>query len=762
MTDTSLYDFLEPPTQAGDLGVLGHYRVISELGRGGMGFVFRAEDIKLKRSVALKVMNQKIAAVPNSRKRFLSEARAMAAVHHDNVATIFEVGESKGTPFMAMEMLAGQTLEKYNKTHGQIDFETVIEFAMQTARGLAAAHAKGIVHRDIKPANIWIQEGTDRIKILDFGLALASSPVDQLAGRGAVIGTPGYLAPEQARSDPMDDRSDLYSLGVVLYEMCTGKLPIQAKSVPGQLVSILAHRPLPIQELNPQIPQPLCDLIHKLLRKEPRSRPRSAEQLQVELARVEVECQKSTETALAINRLKEGLSEVVTKKSASGGFDAVGFESIGFDSGSSDEIEVVHDPLANLPAAPVVGLPSAVMTPPMSAATRPTKPVADGPAWHIYLPIAAIVAVVFVALPVLTFYFSSAGRSTEAYVVDLGNEPANVTGNVNSPSGGNPPKGNAGENQGQPNQQTSSPQPVQQQTQTKPPRDNDAGGSGKPQTPKQNGQGGRKNRKNDPKAGPDPAENSNSAGSDSEMESGAESSPSESGQPRSPGIDASPTDASPADATRRTDPSVPDPLDSAEPPVSPAVPTKWVAISTADGRGADAMVQNSGSDKLGERTTIGLRTRNGIEVTHSYLRFDLSQLKDTRAKIDKAGLILTVVGSKRPVDATIRVYGISEVGKWDESKLEWESTPSWDKAVKQIHQYPLLAEVTVDEMPADVDRDKNQIRISDPRLAKFLAEEGDLVTFGLAGEHGSMGMRFVSREKSSQDAPQLLVEVPLP
>ncbi|MGB7326267.1 MAG: serine/threonine-protein kinase, partial [Rubripirellula sp.] len=216
------YDFLESPTQAGDLGVLGHYRIISELGRGGMGFVFRAEDIKLKRSVALKVMNQKIAAVPNSRKRFLTEARSMAAIHHDNVVTIFEVGESKGTPFMAMEMLAGQTLESYNKSNPRTEFETIIEFASQIARGLAAAHAKGIVHRDIKPANIWIQEGAGRVKILDFGLALASTPVDQLAGRGAVIGTPGYLAPEQARSDPMDDRSDLYSLGVVLYEMCTG------------------------------------------------------------------------------------------------------------------------------------------------------------------------------------------------------------------------------------------------------------------------------------------------------------------------------------------------------------------------------------------------------------------------------------------------------------------------------------------------------------------------------------------------------------
>ncbi|MGI9471813.1 MAG: serine/threonine-protein kinase, partial [Rubripirellula sp.] len=164
----SSHDFLDPPTNDGDLGLLGHYRVLDELGKGGMGFVFRAQDVKLKRAVALKVMNQKIAATPNSRKRFIDEARAMAAVHHDNVVTIFEVGESKGTPFMAMEMLKGKTLESLNTSQERLGFEQVIDYARQISRGLAAAHHKGIVHRDIKPANIWIEAGTGRIKILDF------------------------------------------------------------------------------------------------------------------------------------------------------------------------------------------------------------------------------------------------------------------------------------------------------------------------------------------------------------------------------------------------------------------------------------------------------------------------------------------------------------------------------------------------------------------------------------------------------------------
>ncbi len=308
------HELLDPPENPGELGSLGSYRVISELGRGGMGFVFRAEDKRLKRTVALKVMNRKVAATPNSRARFISEARAMAAVHHDNVATIFEVGEHSGTPFMAMEMLKGKTLEEYKLNKERPSYEQIIRFAKETAQGLAAAHAQGIVHRDIKPANIWVEQDSERIKILDFGLALAQTPVDQLSGRGSVVGTPGYLSPEQARTEPLDDRSDLYSLGVVLYELATGKLPLRSSTVAGQLIAILAHKPQPIREINSSIPQPLADLIHKLLRKEPRNRVRSAADLLEELKQVEVECESKSEVALAINKLQMGLQEVVSKK----------------------------------------------------------------------------------------------------------------------------------------------------------------------------------------------------------------------------------------------------------------------------------------------------------------------------------------------------------------------------------------------------------------------------------------------------------------
>ncbi len=724
---TSLYDFLEPPTEPDDLGMLGHYRVISELGRGGMGFVFRAEDIKLKRTVALKVMNQKIAAIPNSRKRFLSEARSMAAVHHDNVVTIFEVGESNGTPFMAMEMLAGQTLEAYNKLNPNLGFEAVIEFATQIARGLEAAHSKGIIHRDIKPANIWIQEGTSRIKILDFGLALASTPVDQLAGRGAVIGTPGYLSPEQARSDPMDDRSDLYSLGVVLYEMCTGKLPIQSKSVPGQLVSILAHRPRPISELNPAIPKPLCDLVHRLLRKEPRSRISSAVRLQKELKRVGEECEKTTETAQAINRLKEGLSDVVTKKSSVSSFDSI------------DEVEVIHDPLASLPSSSTL-LNSAVTGVPAPHLSRPINPHSPSRAKtgaqpqsslksQIYLPIAAIAAVVLIALPILTYFFSSAGRSTEAYIVQADPDSYAASDSTDPPVAPEP---------------AAPPATVS-----------------KPTTPT--------NRSDESKGPSAESQKMPVEKSDAELSNSPETTPSRNvvASMANPSKDTTAAPTSPPDESApTTEPSDADSDSTDDGPVPPAaeeiIESRWEVISTEEGRGGDAMVQNGGvNEKLGTRPSIGVRTRSAIPVNHSYVRFDLSKVNDAKDEVIKAGLILTIVGSKRPAGATVQVYGITDVGMWDESKLVWEQTPSFDASPKKLDQFPLLAEVTVSEEGDVEDQGKNQLRISDPRFADFIAKSDGLVTFALTGEYDQALLRFFSREKSPSEAPQLLVEVPV-
>ncbi len=343
------YDFLDAPTEEGDLGMLGSYRILGELGRGGMGYVFRAVDTVLERPVALKVMNKKVASTPNSRDRFLQEARAMAALHHDNVVVIFEVGMHEGTPFMAMEMLRGGTLESINAQKESRHYDQVIGYAKQIARGLGAAHAKGIVHRDIKPANIWVEEGTGRIKILDFGLALATSPDSDASGVGSVCGTPGYLTPEQARSDPLDDRSDLYSLGVVLYEMCTGRLPTSQPAIAQQLVALLTGTPKPLRELNPEIPQPLADLIHQLLAKEPVDRPANAAALEKQLDIVAQECEAKSETAVSLSKLQLSLKEVVSKQSEA--------KSESFDLSAFDDLAIPSAPMPSFPgpATPIPG-----------------------------------------------------------------------------------------------------------------------------------------------------------------------------------------------------------------------------------------------------------------------------------------------------------------------------------------------------------------------------------------------------------------------
>jgi serine/threonine protein kinase len=299
-TEKPQYEFLDPPQREGEIGRLGPYRILGLLGKGGMGEVFRAEDGRLKRAVALKVMKKKFAETPNSRKRFVVEARSMAAVHHDNVATIFEVGIHHSMPFMAMEMLKGVPLDQFMKSEQRFGYKDVLRVAKEVALGLSAAHQCGIIHRDIKPANIWIEEPSGRAKILDFGLAIAGTGLDHLSPRGSVVGSPGYLSPEQARNEPVDDRTDLYSLGVVMYQMCTGKLPLASDSIPGQLIAIIMVEPQSLQECNPDIPGPLCDLIHQLLSKEARDRPTSAIKLGQLVSEVADQCEAESQAALRI------------------------------------------------------------------------------------------------------------------------------------------------------------------------------------------------------------------------------------------------------------------------------------------------------------------------------------------------------------------------------------------------------------------------------------------------------------------------------
>jgi serine/threonine protein kinase len=282
-----LFDFLAPAQGPDELGRLGPYRVLKVLGAGGMGVVFQAEDPMLKRKVALKAMLPSLAASESARKRFLREAQTAAAIEHDHIVHIYQVGEDRGVPFMAMQFLKGQALEERLQREAQLPLAEVVRIGREAALGLAAAHAHGLVHRDIKPANLWLEEPAGRVKILDFGLARAAQEEGaKLTQSGAIIGTPAYMAPEQANGQTVDGRTDLFSLGCVLYRLCTGTLPFQGKDTLSTLLAIAMEEPGSPREVNAAVPKKLSDLIMKLLAKAPDERPESADKVAALLADV--------------------------------------------------------------------------------------------------------------------------------------------------------------------------------------------------------------------------------------------------------------------------------------------------------------------------------------------------------------------------------------------------------------------------------------------------------------------------------------------
>jgi serine/threonine protein kinase len=253
-----------------------------------MGIVFRGEDPVLARPVALKVIRPRIAS-PMARERFLREARLAASLKTDHVASIYQVDQEKDVPFMAMELLEGQSLESCLKRMGKLPLTEVLRVGRDLALGLTAAHKKGLIHRDIKPANIWL-ESTDnplpRVKVLDFGLARENSQpgVTQI---GTLVGTPGFMAPEQIRGEVVTESCDLFSLGCVLYTSATGVPPFKAKDSVGLLIATTLQTPTPPRELDPTIPLPLNDLILNLLAKEPAARPASAASVAQTLAAIQ-------------------------------------------------------------------------------------------------------------------------------------------------------------------------------------------------------------------------------------------------------------------------------------------------------------------------------------------------------------------------------------------------------------------------------------------------------------------------------------------
>jgi serine/threonine-protein kinase len=270
-TDCDSLDFLSPSDWPDSLGRLGTYEVKGVLGRGGMGVVLKAFDPSLSRNVAIKVLAPPLAACGASRRRFLREARAAAAVVHEHVVSVFAVVETAGLPFLVMEYVPGRSLQERLDDQGPLSLTEILRIGMQTASGLAAAHAQGLVHRDVKPANILLENGVERVRLTDFGLARAAADAG-LTQSGVVAGTPYYMAPEQARGEATDHRSDLFSLGSTLYAMCTGHPPFRAESAVAVLRRVSDDEPRPVREINPEVPAWLDSIIARLHAKNPNER----------------------------------------------------------------------------------------------------------------------------------------------------------------------------------------------------------------------------------------------------------------------------------------------------------------------------------------------------------------------------------------------------------------------------------------------------------------------------------------------------------
>jgi serine/threonine protein kinase len=271
---------------------LGPYEILGELGGGGMAKVFRAWDARLHRDVAVKVIDDRF-TMPGIGERFLREARAASGLNHPNICTIFDIGEQDYAPYLVMELLEGETL-KARIGASAMRPEDILRHAAEVADALAAAHARGVVHRDIKPANIFLVKklnGTSQAKVLDFGLAKVEQYASEerklaahLTTMGATVGTASYMSPEQAKGEDLDARSDLFSLGVVMYEMATGQLPFQGSTSALVFVQLLAEKgPEPIRSLNGEIPADLEAVILKLLEKDPAARYQTASELCEEL-----------------------------------------------------------------------------------------------------------------------------------------------------------------------------------------------------------------------------------------------------------------------------------------------------------------------------------------------------------------------------------------------------------------------------------------------------------------------------------------------
>ncbi|MBN9119958.1 MAG: serine/threonine protein kinase [Planctomycetes bacterium] len=294
-----------------DFPEIAGYEIIEKIGEGGMGAVYRATKLSLGRVVALKTMRPELAKDEANRARFFHEPRAAAAVRHANIVNVMHVGEAAdGTPFIEMEFLAGEPLDARLRREPFAALGLILRVAREVAAGLAAAHAAGLVHRDIKPANVWLErdpgQGPEpefaRCKILDFGVARLGGA--HLTTTGAILGTPVYMPPEQARGEPVDHRADLYSLGVTLYRMATGQVPFRGDNPYAVVIAVTTETPPSVRALAPDLPSELLDLIERLMRKNADERPGSAAEVAVGAAAIERRVTAGEPRSLALDRTR--------------------------------------------------------------------------------------------------------------------------------------------------------------------------------------------------------------------------------------------------------------------------------------------------------------------------------------------------------------------------------------------------------------------------------------------------------------------------
>src|ERR1700733_865335 len=273
---------------------ISHYRILEQLGAGGMGVVFKAQDNRLERAVALKFLPENLAQQPQALERFRREARAASALNHPGICTIYDVGEQDGQAFIAMEFIDGETLRSH--IHGKpLPLDELLDLGIQIAEALDAAHAEGIIHRDIKPANIFVTK-RGRAKVLDFGLAKlvpkgvanadadsAARPSDSTSIVGIISGTPSYMSPEQVRGDDLDARTDIFSLGLVMYEMATGRQAFGGSTGGAIIEAVLTRPPVSARSINPEVPSSLEAIVDKALRKDRDQRYQSAADILADL-----------------------------------------------------------------------------------------------------------------------------------------------------------------------------------------------------------------------------------------------------------------------------------------------------------------------------------------------------------------------------------------------------------------------------------------------------------------------------------------------